>query len=67
MNMSVQVRATIINRHGHAGARGLGGNEESVNQLQSHLPWYYADYSISFLHSFRWEESAAFGLVKMHR
>lgn len=66
MNMSVQVRATIINRHGHGGARGLGENEQSVNQLQSHLPWYYADYSI-FLHSFRWEESAAFGLVKMHR
>lgn len=46
---------------------GVGGTEETVNQLPSHLPWYYVDYSISFLHCFRWEESAAFGLVKMHR
>lgn len=25
MNMSVQVRANRVNRHGHAGARDLGG------------------------------------------
>lgn len=46
---------------------GIVGNEESVNQMQSNLLWYHIDYNIPFLHCFRWEESAAFGLVKMHR
>lgn len=41
------------------------GNEETVIPIESNLHWHRVDYLPS-LHCFRWEESTASGLVKMH-